>query len=115
MKCPHSSLQSSFGALLPLLFAGNANAEVPSISSLIFDAPNIVGIVADDETEATPLEAEGDTTPPSPWTSTIGAGLSYSQTDDVTLGANFNGSFARRHFPDSKEGGSRPILHFHND
>lgn len=95
MKFPHSSLQSSFGALLPLLFAGNANAEVPSISSLIFDAPNIVGIVADDETEATPLEAEGDTTPPSPWTSTIGAGLSYSQTDDVTLGANFNGSFAR--------------------
>jgi hypothetical protein len=94
MKNEDSPFQVPFCTALIFLIAGNAAAAVPSTSSLIFDAPSVVGIFADDD-QVTPLEAEATTAPKSPWTSTIGAGLSYSQTDDINLGANFNGSFAR--------------------
>ncbi len=92
MKNANSPFLTSLYAGLTMLIAGHAAAESPSVSSLIFDAPSVVGIVADDD--ATPLATEA-TPPKSPWKSTIGAGLSYSQTDDITLGANFSGSFTR--------------------
>ncbi|RPG14328.1 MAG: DUF481 domain-containing protein [Phycisphaera sp. TMED9] len=92
MKNAITPLLTSVCTGLTMLISGHATAEDLSVASLIFDAPNIVGIVADDD--ATPLATEA-TPPKSPWKSTIGAGLSYSQTDDITLGANFNGSFTR--------------------
>ncbi|MDG2021556.1 MAG: DUF481 domain-containing protein [Phycisphaerales bacterium] len=92
MKNAITPLLTSVCTGLMMLITGHATAENPSVAALIFDAPSIVGIVADDD--ATPLATEA-TPPKSPWKSTIGAGLSYSQTDDITLGANFNGSFTR--------------------
>ena len=86
---------TSVAALLfvGLLTPGVAAAETPSAARLILGYP----LDADDEGDASPLAATtDDSTPPkSPWNVTLGAGLSYSQTDDLTLGANFNGSLVR--------------------
>ena len=86
---------TSVAALLlgGLLATDVAAAETPSASSLILGAP----LDADDDGEASPLVATTDDAAPpkSPWNVTLGAGLSYSQTDDLTLGANFNGSLVR--------------------
>ncbi|MDA0295061.1 MAG: DUF481 domain-containing protein [Planctomycetota bacterium] len=94
MKTANLLLITSACAVLAMLIAGQAAAETPSISSLIFEAPSVVGLGDEDDAADTPLATEA-TPPTSPWTSSIGAGLSYSQTDDITVGANLNGSFAR--------------------
>ncbi len=79
--------------LLGCLLASNAAAGVPSAAGLVLGYP----IEAGDDGDASPLAATTDDSaaPKSPWTTTLGAGLSYSQTDDLTLGANFNGSVVR--------------------
>ena len=86
---------TSVAALLlgGLLTPGVAAAETPSAARLILGYP----LDADDEGDASPLAATTDDSAPpkSPWNVTLGAGLSYSQTDDLTLGANFNGSLVR--------------------
>ena len=82
------------GLLLGCLLApGVAAAEIPSAARLILGHP-LDAEAGDDES---PLAATTDDSAPpkSPWTVTLGAGLSYSQTDDVTLGANFNGTAVR--------------------
>jgi hypothetical protein len=70
-----------------------ATAGIPSAAGLILGYP----LDAEDDGEESPLAAttEDSAPPKSPWTVALGAGLSYSQTDDLTLGANFNGSAIR--------------------
>lgn len=79
-----------FGCLLAPVVAA---AEFPSPEGLILGYPLDVG----EDGEESPLAATTDDSeaPKSPWTVTLGAGLSYSQTDDLTLGANFNGTAVR--------------------
>ncbi|MCP4834178.1 MAG: DUF481 domain-containing protein, partial [Phycisphaera sp.] len=76
-----------------LIAPGVAAAELPSAARLILGLP-LDAEAGDDES---PLAATTDDTvpPKSPWTVTLGAGLSYRQTDDLTLGANFNGTAVR--------------------
>jgi len=92
MSTPHPAKIA--GLLLGCLLApGVAAAEIPSAARLILGHP-LDAEAGDDES---PLAATTDDSAPpkSPWTVTLGAGLSYSQTDDVTLGANFNGTAVR--------------------
>ncbi len=92
MSTPHPAKIA--GLLLGCLLApGVAAAEIPSAARLILGHP-LDAEAGDDES---PLAATTDDSAPpkSPWTVTLGAGLSYSQTDDVTLGANFNGTVVR--------------------
>ncbi|MDG1359443.1 MAG: DUF481 domain-containing protein [Phycisphaerales bacterium] len=92
MSTPHPAKIA--GLLLGCLLApGVAAAEIPSAARLILGHP-LDAEAGDDES---PLAATADDSAPpkSPWTVTLGAGLSYSQTDDVTLGANFNGTVIR--------------------
>lgn len=92
MSTPHPAKIA--GLLLGCLLApGVAAAEIPSAARLILGHPLDVG---EDDDESPLAATTDDSAPPkSPWTVTLGAGLSYSQTDDVTLGANFNGTAVR--------------------
>lgn len=77
----------------PLLAAGVAVADLPSPAGLILGHP--LDATEDGEDSQLAVTTDDSAPPASPWTVTLGAGLSYSQTDDLTLGANFNGSAVR--------------------
>lgn len=77
----------------PLLAAGVAVADLPSPAGLILGHP--FDATEDGEDSQLAVTTDDSAPPASPWTVTLGAGLSYSQTDDLTLGANFNGSAVR--------------------
>ena len=87
---PHHT-SSVAGLILGWLLApGVAAAQIPSPAGLILGYP-----LDDDEQSPLAVTTDDSAPPKSPWNVTLGAGLSYSQTDDLTLGANFNGSLVR--------------------